>query len=370
MTTSHESQTPRQDVPPVLPPGKFTAEQIEAFSAAAAAYLNRLVNEEIVAQRPDLELLISSLGRIATPAKTFASLNARTGSACYLLGFPMLGLEPAFASLRMARVAGDSEQELKSLSTLSLIHQCTGDWIAAEDAQQAALRIAEALCRRDLQVALLGNLAITAYEMGVFARAEGYAQQALELGRGMGERAAAMAGVGVAHYALGQVLLARRQLGEARERATKALACHSTLAERPGKKMITGAVHQLASFIEIRAGDLSAATKHLAWMRECFAPNNDSPVRQVEAMLCVAQGDADVGLARLKDLLDQARLSKMHLYDVLTCLVWTCEIAGKRELLEVYQREIATMRSRYSRGKAAATRSNSQQSRYEHDDKL
>lgn len=352
MTSSDAMQAVRQVVPPVLPPGEVERQRISEFIDEAEAYVDKLLNNGLVAPRVDLEIFIYALGCLRVADSRVTHLNRRTGVACYVLGFPMLGLDPFFCAIRLARAQADEESEMKALNDLSLVFIYTGDRDAVCENLQAALKIARKLGEKRHQLPMLGNLACNAYEMGDFLEAERFANEALNIARSMTPTDAAMAGIGTSHFALGCVFLALDNLEEAKKQAESARASHELL-EAGSKNMLIGAALQLSALAEIKGGKLSNALKTVSQMRHYFAASNDFTIRHLEAMMCVAQGDVEVGLARLKDLLDEARLGKTWLSDVLYGLVWACEKGGKPDLREVYQRELATMHARYARAKHA-----------------
>lgn len=155
--------------------------------------------------------------------------------------------------------------------------------------------------------------------------------------------------VGASLYGACSVGTRQGDIEEARSYVWRAVECGESADERfVNRKSVVANFLCCAFGIEIRTGNLEAARSSLnrASAVSDGSSHAEKEVRIAEAMLMVADGHQAVGLARPRDLLDQGRIQRMSLVEILVTIKWACEHAGKVELADVYSRELQAIWAR------------------------
>ncbi len=258
----------------------------------------------------------------------------------YLAGHPFLGLDAASAAVALARQADTPLTLRKGLTFLGAIQADTGNLPLAIESCAEALSVALQIGDRRGELGTWNNLGLALFYSAQYEDAI----RCLERVKEMSEadptlapfRASALTNIGVASFHLDDFRGSLRALNE----ASKVVPEPKSAAD-----FLSLAVLELnftKTFLEL--DNLQKARDHSQAARRAAARANtgraEIAASLAEGLYEVHAGMTDIGLSRLTNALEKARLVRSWLRDTLIALVRAYETVGQPERALVYLREL------------------------------
>jgi putative two-component system response regulator len=308
---------------------------IQADDALSSAQILRRVQSELAKPSEDaVEVAVTLFDRLRSVPSGSLDRDALDAHLClaqllYIAGRPELGLDPAAAASQAAVLQGDRTRQRKAFTFEGILLADCGNIALALERYAAALEIAQALEERSSLVALRINIGAALIYAALYSEAIENLEQALALSEGFPE------------------------LAGPRETAMQniALACIHTEDLARGLKAAKASVNSGAPLVsptdcfmrvmsERNYVRLLLEVENLEKARErcelakALALRAGTERAQLQAALSeglyeVHAGLVDLGLSRLRKVLDRSRSNPQALRDTLIVMVRAHEVAGR-----------------------------------------
>src|SRR5262252_8065698 len=258
----------------------------------------------------------------------------------YLIGQPLNGVEPATDGTLCARKIEDRAMLRKALTFQGILLADTGNSPGAIECYAEALDLAIELKDVDAEATVWVNLGAAFIYAGQFADAIGCMERVIALAdanpAAAEKKAHALANIALACLHIedfGRGLRAAKAAVEGSDEPRSPVALHQrVLAENYYTRIL----------LEV---DALERAKERCEIAKRYAKESRSERTELMAMLAeglyeVHAGMIDVGLSRLTQTLERARILKAMLRDTLIAMVKAHEVAGKPDIALVYLREL------------------------------
>jgi len=284
----------------------------------------------------------AALQRLPRAVVTRSRVEALLSVAQYLYvsGQPFAGLEPAAEAVDFARKLSESSELRKALNFHGILLADTGNLPSAIECYAAALEIARIGGDAMSEGSVWNNLGVALIYAAQYEEAIQCFERAIALTEADPRRAS------VRLHALGNIALACLHLEDYAKglRAAKAtvegLADPKTPTELLSR--VLGESYYTRLLLEVdsleRAKERCELAKRFA--KEARSERAELIAALSEGLYEVHAGMIDVGLSRLTQALERARILKSTLRDALGAMVKAHEVAGKPDLALVYLREL------------------------------
>jgi len=258
----------------------------------------------------------------------------------YLIGQPLLGVAPATDASEFARKVGDQPLLRKALTFQGILLADTGNLPGAIECHAEALELAIELKDLRAEASVWNNLGAAFIYAGQFYEAIGCMERVIALAD------EAPSAVGLRAHALANIALACLHL----EDFGRGLRAAKSSVEGAEDPRTPAELHQRVlaenyyTRILLEVDGLERA-KERCEIAKRYAKDSRSERTELMAMLAeglyeVHAGMIDVGLSRLTQTLERARILKAMLRDALIAMVKAHEVAGKPDIALVYLREL------------------------------
>jgi len=319
-----------------------TSEDAEAFCVQAAKELNEALIRPPAKAGAFVLAVQAALKAVPT---TFASPARVECLLClaqyhYLIGQPLLGVEPAADASEFAKRVGDPALLRKALTFQGILLADTGNSPGAIECYADALDLAIELKDLRAEASVWNNLGGAFIYAGQFFDAIGCMERVITLA----DRDPAV--VGLRAHALANMALACLHVEDFGRglRAAKASVEGSDEPTTPAQvhQRVLAENYYTRILLEV---DGLARAKERCEIAKRYAKGSRSERTELTAMLAeglyeVHAGMIDVGLSRLTQTLERARILKSMLRDSLIAMVKAHEVAGKPDIALVYLREL------------------------------
>ncbi len=328
---------------------EFATRATTANAEEARGWLDetsRVLNAALAKPGPQTPVVISSvysaLKKLPTEIATKSRVEALLSVAqfLYLSGQPFAGIEPASDAVAVARHLGDAGELRRALSYLGNILSDTGNLPGAIECYAEALEIAHS--RNDVfgEANVWNNLGVALIYAAQYADAIGCLDRAISLAEGDPRIAT------VRINALGNVALASLHLEDYARglRSAKAAVEASADPKTPTELLsrVLSESYYTRLLLEVDSLERAKERCELAkrYAKEAKSERAELIAALSEGLYEVHAGMIDVGLSRLTQALERARILKSALRDALAAMVKAHEVAGKPDLALVYLREL------------------------------
>jgi putative two-component system response regulator len=265
----------------------------------------------------------------------------------YLIGQSFEAIDAAKAAVDLASHSARESLYRKSLNYLGILFADTGNSSKAVECYARALELAQKLQDRDAECSVLGNLGTALF----------YAAQYEEAIRCY-ERSIALAGTNPSFKrhrigALQNIALCSLHLEDFSRGLKAAEICVAEASEPHTATELVAAVFRENTYVRLllEVNALQKAGERCEIGRR-YASRSQSARAEISASLAeglyeVHSGRIDIGISRLTNALERARLLRAMLRDALASMVRAYELIGQPERALVYLREMieATRRS-------------------------
>lgn len=319
-----------------------SAAEAEAFFSQATADLNEAL------ARPPAKASAFVMG-VQTVLKAVPSVHASPARVecllClaqyhYLIGQPLSGVEPASDASDYARRVVDRSLLRKALTFQGILLADTGNLPGAIECYADALELAIELKDLRAEASVWNNLGGAFTYAGQFFDAIGCMERVIELG----DRDTSAAGL--RSHALANIALACLHV----EDFGRGLRAAKSAVEGSEEPKTPAQIHQRVltenyyTRLLLEVDGLERA-KERCEIAKRYAKESRSERTELMAMLAeglyeVHAGMIDVGLSRLTQTLERARILRSMLRDALIAMVKAHEVAGKPDIALVYLREL------------------------------
>lgn len=258
----------------------------------------------------------------------------------YLAGQTVLGLEPVANAVSMAARLNDPLLQRRALSFHGVLLADSGNLATAVECYAEALDLAREQ-RDDMgECSTWNNLGATLIYAAQFSDAIRCLEMAVDLSAGRADltalRQQALSNIALAclhSEAFDQGLLAARASVEALSEPTSASELVSRVLSEAVYARLLMEVHHLDE-----ARRRCEIAKAFA-VRSC-SQRAEQSAEITEGMCEVYSGNIDIGLSRLQNALDRARIMKGFLRDALIAMVKAHDVAGNQHLALIHLREL------------------------------
>ena len=284
----------------------------------------------------------AALRRLSSAFVTQSRVEAHLAIAqfLYVSGQPFAGLEPATDAVAVARRLGDPTELRRALSYHGIILADTGNLPGAIECYAAALEIAQSAHDVFGEGNVWNNLGVTL----IYAAQYGEAISCFERAIALAETEPRMSAVRTS--ALSNIALASLHLEDfakglrSAKAAVEAAADPKTPAELLSRVLSESYYTRLLLEVDSleRAKERCELAKRYA--KEAKSERCELIAALSEGLYEVHAGMIDVGLSRLSQALERARILKSALRDALAAMVKAHEVAGKPDMALVYLREL------------------------------
>ncbi|HUL67140.1 MAG TPA: HD domain-containing phosphohydrolase [Burkholderiaceae bacterium] len=258
----------------------------------------------------------------------------------YLIGQPLNGVEPATAGTSYARKIEDPAMLRKALTFQGILLADTGNLPGAIECYAEALDLAIELKDVDAEASVWVNLGAAFIYAGQFFDAIGCMERVIALAdanpTAAEKKAHALANIALACLHIedfGRGLRAAKAAVEGSEEPRTPVALHQRVLAENYYTRILLEVDGLE-----RAKERCEIAKRYA--KESRSERTELMAMLAEGLYEVHAGMIDVGLSRLTQTLERARILKSMLRDALIAMVKAHEVAGKPDIALVYLREL------------------------------
>ena len=321
---------------------KASADEAEQFFRRIAAELSEAL------QRPSAKVgafFIAVQSALRAVPSEYASPSRVHCLLClaqfhYLIGQPLNGVEPATDGTLCARKIEDRAMLRKALTFQGILLADTGNSPGAIECYAEALDLAIELKDVDAEATVWVNLGAAFIYAGQFADAIGCMERVIALAdanpAAAEKKAHALANIALACLHIedfGRGLRAAKAAVEGSDEPRSPVALHQrVLAENYYTRIL----------LEV---DALERAKERCEIAKRYAKESRSERTELMAMLAeglyeVHAGMIDVGLSRLTQTLERARILKSMLRDALIAMVKAHEVARKPDIALVYLREL------------------------------
>jgi putative two-component system response regulator len=319
-----------------------SAEEAEQFFREAAVALNAALASPPAKAGAFFAAIQSTLQLVPPGMVSAARVECLLSLAQYqyLIGQPLLGVEPATDASEIARDVADRALLRKALTFQGILLADTGNLPGAIECHAEALELAIELKDLRAEASVWNNLGAAFIYAGQFFEAIGCMERVIALAdeepSAANMRAHALANIALASLHIedyGRGLRAAKAAVEgAEEPKTPAQLHQRVLAENYYTRIL----------LEV---DGLARAKERCEIAKRYAKASRSERTELMAMLAeglyeVHAGMIDIGLSRLSQTLERARILKSMLRDALIAMVKAHEVAGKPDIALVYLREL------------------------------
>jgi putative two-component system response regulator len=258
----------------------------------------------------------------------------------YLIGQPLSGVEPAAEASECSRRVGDPSLLRKALTFQGILLADTGNLPGAIECYSEALDLAIELKDIRAEASVWNNLGGTFIYAGQFFDAIGCMERVISLAD-QDPSAAVLRPFALANIALASLHVEDFGRGL---RAAKAAVEGSREPRSPAELHQRVLAENYYTRILLEVDGLERA-KERCEIAKRYAKESRSERTELMAMLAeglyeVHAGMVDVGLSRLTQTLERARILKSMLRDSLIAMVKAHEVAGKPDIALVYLREL------------------------------
>ncbi len=262
----------------------------------------------------------------------------------YLAAQPAAGLAPALQAVEVARQLGDLRVLRKALTFLGLMRMETGSLVGATQSLSEALQVARQLGDDAEEAPVWNNLGLALQEAAQY----GDALQCLERAAALAQKTSSyattemralsnIAGCALHLHDVRRGVSAVRRATELNPNPANADDCFSrVLAESNYSRLL------------LEVGEIEQATQHCNLAREFAARAGTARAEFVASttsgLIEVHAKNSDIGLTRLKKVLEQARQSlRSEVRDALSACISGYETAGQPDVALVYLHELLAM---------------------------
>jgi HD-GYP domain-containing protein (c-di-GMP phosphodiesterase class II) len=258
----------------------------------------------------------------------------------YVSGRTVLGLEPAANAVQLARQVADPELLRKSLTINGVLLADTGNLPGAIEAHAESLELALALNRSLAIGPVWNNLGLALLYGAQYPEALECFQRVIRLSES--EPALAIAR-GAAFHNIALTSLFIEDYARGLDAASRAVVERDN--PRTSNELLTRVqAESVYSRLLLEVDNLHAAQERCRLAKE-FAVQSRSQRAELSAAIAegvyeVYSGKVDLGLTRLQNALDQARIMKSSLRDALIALVKAYDMCGKPQLALIHLREL------------------------------
>jgi len=258
----------------------------------------------------------------------------------YLIGQPFSGIEPAMDAVQLATRADHKVLLRKALSILGVMYGDSGNGSRAVECYAQALDVARQLRDRLAEARVWVNLGIALLYLGQFTDALACFERAIDLA---GDAPAAADFRSLVYSNIAFCCLHSEDFKKGLAAAQRSIAESSephSAAELVSRVMKETYYARL--LLEIN--EVDAAGEHCALARR-YAARSKSARAEIAAAISdglyeVHSGRADVGISRLTQTLERARVLRSMLRDCLAALVKSYELVGQPQRALVYLQEM------------------------------
>jgi putative two-component system response regulator len=258
----------------------------------------------------------------------------------YVIGQPFTAIDPATAAVDLASAAGHKPLLRKALTFLGVMHADTGNISRAIECYSQALDIAQELRDSEAECPVWQNLGVALLYAAQYREAITTFEHVIRLAgtnpRLMQFRTSALSNIALCCLYLEDfsrgLKAAETCLQESKEPHTAAEMVARVLRENNYSRLLLE-VNSLE-----KAGERCAIARRYASQSKSARAEIAASV--AEGLYEVHSGRADVGLSRLTNALEKARLLRSMLCEVLAALVKAYEIVGQPQRALIYLREM------------------------------
>jgi putative two-component system response regulator len=260
----------------------------------------------------------------------------------YLIGQPLMGVEPAAQAVEFARKGADRAVLRKALNFQGILLADTGNLPGAIECYANALELAIELKDLRAEASVWNNLGGAFIYAGQFFEAIGCMERVIAIA----EQDSSPTVLQARAHALANIALASLHIEDFGRglRAAKAAVEGAEEPETPAQLHQRVLAENYYTRILLEVDGLERA-KERCEIAKRYAKESRSERTELMAMLAeglyeVHAGMVDVGLSRLTQTLERARILKSMLRDALIAMVKAHEVAGKPDIALVYLREL------------------------------
>lgn len=258
----------------------------------------------------------------------------------YFIGQPLLGVEPATDASEFARKVAEPALLRKALTFQGILHADTGNLPGAIESFAEALDLAIELKDLRGEASVWNNLGAAFIYAGQFYEAIGCMERVIALAEedptAAGLKPLALSNIALACLHIedyGRGLRAAKSVVESAEEPRTPAELHQRVLAENYYTRILLEVDGLA-----RAKERCEIAKRYA--KESRSERTELMAMLAEGLYEVHAGMIDIGLSRLTQTLERARILKSMLRDALIAMVKAHEVSGKPDIALVYLREL------------------------------
>jgi putative two-component system response regulator len=329
--------------------GDFSARAATADAAEARHWLDetsRVLASELARPNAQTPLLFANvhaaLKRLPHSVATKSRVKALLSVAqfLYVSGQPFAGLEPAADAVASARELRDQAELRKALSYHGIILADTGNLPSAIESYAEALEIAQATGDVFGEGNIWNNLGAALIYAAQYAEAIHCFERVIQLA----ETDARLSNVRLLAYS--NIALACLHLEDFAKglRSAKAAIDAASEPKSPAELLsrVLSESYYTRLLLEVDSLERAKERCELAkrYAKEAKSERAELIAALSEGLYEVHAGMIDVGLSRLTQALERARILKSALRDALAAMVKAHEVAGKPDLALVYLREL------------------------------
>jgi putative two-component system response regulator len=258
----------------------------------------------------------------------------------YVAGQAMVGLEPAEEAVRIARQIDQPESLRKSLTFLGILKADSGNMPGAIESYGEAVELAIASGNRRAECIVWNNLGVALLYAAQYGDAVACLERAIELS------ASDQTLRSFAQAANGNIALACLHLEDFGKglRAAESATASAEAPQSPSECFSRVLNESYYARLLLEVGVVQKAKERCEIAKRFAAQSGLERAHLIAAMaegLCeVHDKKVDVGLSRLNQVLEKARVAKAPLRDALIAVVKAHQVAGKHDIAYVYLREL------------------------------
>ncbi len=321
---------------------KATTEDVEQFFRDAASMLSEVVKLSPAKATAFFGSLQSALQLLPSELASASRVECLLSLAQhqYLVGQPLLGVEPSRDATEISRKVGDRALLRKALTFQGILLADTGNLPQAIECYAEALDLAIELKDIRAEASVWNNLGGAFIYAGQFFDAIACMERVIALAE-VDEGAASLRAHASANVALASLHIEDYGRGL---RAAKAAVEGAEEPTTPGQLHQRVLAENYYTRILLEVDGLERARERCEIAKR-YAKESRSERTELMAMLAeglyeVHAGMIDIGLSRLSQTLERARILKAMLRDALIAMVKAHEVAGKPDMALVYLREL------------------------------
>lgn len=258
----------------------------------------------------------------------------------YVTGRSIVGLTPAQESVSMARLTGDGKSVVATLTNFGVLNADTGNLSSAISAHAEALDLAIQIKYRDGETVIWNNLGVSLLYAAQYQDAIECFERVVQLSGDdpskSGAKAAALGNIGLCYLHLEDIRKGLRVTKQAIDAHPEPINANETLSR------VLSETNYCRLSLEV---DNLDRAKERCEIAKRYAKISNSERAQLEADISeglyeVHAGLVDVGLSRLHQALERARLQRSALRDALIAMVKAHEVIGQPERALSFLREL------------------------------